>query len=435
MVAPLVHIYCNFPAQHPAALEKTPRMTLARLLVCVLPVLAGSLLSACSDERSAPAQQQASVGAVTVTTQSYDLQRTLPGRTVATMTSDVRPQIDGIIQERLFVEGDDVKAGQPLYRIDARPYEAAYDSAKADLAQAEAAVMSARPKAERYENLARIDAISRQDGDDAKATLREAEAAVLAAKAAVTSAGINLDYTRIAAPISGRIGTSAYTPGALVTAGQSTALTTIQQLDPIYVDVVQSSSQLLEMRREVASGRLKSVDGKVPVTILLEDGSDYPQKGTLAFVGTAVDTGTGNVTLRAVVPNPDRMLLPGMYVRAELPVAVDDAAILIPQSAVSRNTKGEATVKLVGADDKIVEKTIQTSEASGSQWIVTGGLQAGDRLVVDGGSRVRSGQPVSVQMMDAPASAAGQAAATPSATPGTTHSAQGGSDARDSSQH
>ncbi|MFT4255588.1 MAG: efflux RND transporter periplasmic adaptor subunit, partial [Pseudoxanthomonas sp.] len=324
-------------------------------------------------------------------------EQTLPGRTVAYMVSDVRPQVGGIIQKRLFTEGQEVKAGQVLYQIDPASYQAAYDSARGTLAQAEAAVLSSRPQAERYANLLAIDAVSKQDADDATATLRQNEAAVVAARASLQSAKINLGYTRVTAPISGRIGTSTYTPGALVTAEQTTALATIQQLDPIYVDVTQTSAQLLALRRQFDSGALRMVDGKVEVNIVLEDGSTYEHAGTLEFVGSSVDTGTGNVTLRAVVPNPDHLLLPGAYVRAVLPMAVNDKAVLVPQGAVTRNTKGEATVKLVGDDGKVVERVIEVGDAIKDQWVVTGGLKAGEKLIVEGGSKVSAGQSVTVE--------------------------------------
>lgn len=312
------------------------------------------------------------------------------------MVSEVRPQVGGIIQKRLFTEGEDVKAGEVLYQIDPASYQATYDSAKGTLAQAEAAVFSAKPKAERYRELIAIDAVSKQDGDDAEAALRQYEAAVVTARASVQTAKINLDYTRIKAPISGRIGTSAYTPGALVTTNQDAPLATIQQLDPIYVDVAQTSAQLLALRKQLDSGALKAVDGRVKVKIIMEDGSTYDREGSLAFVGTSVSTSTGNVTLRAIVPNPKGLLLPGTYVRAVLPMAINDSAILVAQSAVTRNTKGEATVKLVGDDGKVVERVIEVGDATGDQWIVTGGLKAGEKLIVEGGSKVSAGQTVKI---------------------------------------
>lgn len=373
-------------------LSAVPRTARYSLLACALALV----LSACQDETPAPLPVS-EVGVQRVTTQRLAMEQYLPGRTVAYMESDVRPQVGGIIQKRLFTEGQEVKEGQVLYQIDPKTYQASYDSAKADLVQAEAVVMAAKPKAERYRKLVAIDAVSKQDSDDALATLRQNEAAVVSAKAALQTAKINLDYTQVTAPISGRIGTSTYTPGALVTASQETALTTIQQLDPIYVDVTQTSAQMLALRKQIDSGALKAVNGKAEVKIQLEDGSLYDRTGTLEFVGTSVNTSTGSVTLRAVVPNPDFLLLPGTYVRAVLPMAINDTAILVPQSAVTRNTKGEAVVKLVGDDNKIVERIVQTGNAIKDQWVVTSGLQTGERLVIDGGSKVMAGQEVAVE--------------------------------------
>ena len=389
----------------PAAVPPRTALVPLALLVC-------GVLTACSSKQATPSRE-VTVSVQPVTVQRMAMEQTLPGRTVAFMTSDVRPQVGGIIQKRLFTEGEQVEAGQVLYQIDPASYQAAYDNARGTLAQAEAAVLSARPKAERYESLVKADAVSRQDGDDALAALRQAEAAVVAARAGLQSARINLDYTRITAPINGRISTSTYTPGALVTAGQTTALTTIQQLDPIYVDVSQTSAQLLALRRQLASGALQSVDGKAQVSVTLEDGSTYAHTGTLEFVGTAVDTGTGNVTLRAVLPNPDGLQLPGMYVRAVLPMAINDKAILVPQSAVTRNTKGEATVKLVGEGDKVVEQVVTLGDAVRNQWVVTAGLNAGQRLIVANGSKASTGQTVKVQAANAAAAAADPATATP----------------------
>jgi multidrug efflux system membrane fusion protein len=366
--------------------------------LCLHSVLAGAFvvgLAGCQSE-SPPPVPETSVTVQTVATQSLALEHSLPGRTVAYMVSDVRPQVGGIIRKRLFTEGQEVTAGQVLYQVDSATYQASYDSAQGGLAQAQAAVLSAKPKAERLRELIAIDAVSKQDGDDAEAALRQYEAAVVTAKAALQTAKINLDYTNIRAPISGRIGTSAYTPGALVTADQQAALTTIQQLDPIYVDFTQTSAQLLALHKQVDSGALKAVDGKVSVKVILEDGSTYHREGSLAFVGTSVSTGTGNVVLRAVVPNPDRLLLPGTYVRAVLPMAINDSAILVPQSAVTRNTKGEATVKLADDDGKVIERVVQLGDAIKDRWVVTDGLKAGERLIVEGGSKVSAGQTVTV---------------------------------------
>lgn len=371
-----------------------PVLSRPRSRYCLL--LGVLALSACQSE-APPPRATPTVGVQAVVTQRIDMQQSLPGRTVAYMVSDVRPQVGGIIRKRLFTEGQQVKAGQALYAIDARSYQAMHDNAAATLAQAEASVLSAKPKAQRYRDLQEIDAVSAQDSDDAQATLRQAEAAVLAAKASLQSARINLDFTRITAPISGRIGTSGYTPGALVTANQETALTSIQQLDPIYVDVAQTSAQMLALRKQIDSGALQAVNGKAQVKIVLEDGSTYAHPGTLEFVGTSVATGTGNITLRAVVPNPTGLLLPGAYVRAVLPMAVNDSAILVSQSVVTRNTRGEAVVKLVDSDGKVAERVVQTGEAIKDQWVVTSGLKAGEQVIVDGGSKVAAGDAVQVR--------------------------------------
>lgn len=361
----------------------------------LLLVLLALTLMACSNEKAAPPPAPvAEVIVQPVATQALAVNQRLPGRTVAYMISDVRPQVGGILQKRLFTEGQDVKAGEVLYQIDPASYQAALDSAKANLAQAEAAVLAARPKAQRYANLLKLDAVSQQAADEAQATLRQNEAAVLAAQAALQTARINLDYTRIKAPISGVVGTSSYTPGALVTSNQETPLTTIRQLDPIYVDVSLSSAQLLSLRKRMSSGALKSAGEAIDVRVLLEDGSTYDQTGSLAFIGTSVGTGTGDVLLRAVLPNPDGLLLPGMYVRAELPMAINDNAILVPQSAITRNTRGEATVQLVDDDNQLSQRVIQLGDALGDQWIVLSGLQAGERLVIAGGSRLKPGATV-----------------------------------------
>lgn len=372
-------------------------------------------LAACT-QTAEPERIPPEVGVVTVTTQRLVLDNVLPGRTRAYQTSDVRPQVGGILLRRMFTEGADVKAGQVLYEIDAAPYQAAYDAAKAELAQAEADVLAAKPRAERYQKLVALDAVSKQDGDDAAATLRKAEAAVLAARAALRTARINLGYTRITAPIKGRIGTSAFTPGALVTAQQETALATIQQLDPIYVDVTQSSAQLLKLRRQLDDGRLKAVNGKAVVSIQLEDGSTYAHTGTLEFVGASVDETTGSVTLRAVVPNPDHLLLPGMYVKAVLPMAVDEQAVLVPQQAVSRNTRGQATALVVSTDGKVAQRVLAVSQTYGDRWVVTSGLQTGDKVIVEGTQKVAIGQAVKAVETRVGASATAGPASAPVAT-------------------
>ncbi|MBB5942071.1 efflux RND transporter periplasmic adaptor subunit [Xanthomonas sp. 3307] len=376
----------------------------------LLLAVVATVVAACSS-KPPPQMPQTQVGVQTVKVQRLAVDQTLSGRTVAYMSSDVRPQVGGILRKRLFAEGQDVHAGQVLYEIDPATYQAAYDTAKGDLAQAEAAVLSARPKAQRYQTLVGLDAVSKQDGDDAVATLRANEAAVVAAKAALQTARINFDYTRITAPISGRIGTSSYTPGALVSAGQSEVLATINQLDPMYVDVTQSSAQLLQLRRQLDAGQLKAVDGKAEVTLQLEDGSTYARSGTLEVVDAAVDTATGTVKLRAVVPNPDRLLLPGMYVKAMLSMAVDEQAILVPQQAISRNSKGEAVAMVVGRDNKVAQRVLITGDAIGDKWVVRDGLKAGDRVVVQGLQKVSVGAEVKAVEVTENA-ATGNAAAT-----------------------
>jgi multidrug efflux system membrane fusion protein len=378
-------------------------------------------VAACSSKQP-PQRPQAQVGVQTVKAQRLALDQTLSGRTVSYMSSEVRPQVGGILRKRLFTEGQDVKAGQVLYEIDPASYQAAYDTAKGDLAQAEAAVLSARPKAQRYQTLVALDAVSKQDGDDAVATLRSNEAAVVAAKASLQTARINLDYTRITAPIGGRIGTSSYTPGALVSAGQSDVLATINQLDPMYVDVTQSSAQLLQLRRQLDAGQLKAVDGKAEVKLQLEDGSTYARSGTLEVVDAAVDTATGTVKLRAVVPNPERLLLPGMYVKAVLSMAVDEQAILVAQQAISRNSKGEAVAMVVGSDNKVAQRVLTTGDAIGDKWVVRDGLKVGDKVIVQGLQKVAVGDQVKAVEVTSvaatattPAAPQGAAAAAPKA--------------------
>ncbi|WP_316697136.1 efflux RND transporter periplasmic adaptor subunit [Xanthomonas hydrangeae] len=363
-------------------------------------------LAACSPAQ-APQQRQVEVGVQRVDVQRLAMDQTLPGRTVAYQSAQVRPQVGGILRKRLFTEGEQVQAGQVLYQIEPAAFQAAYASAQGELAQAQAAVLSAKPKAQRYQTLVKLDAVSQQDGDDAIATLRQNEAAVTAAKAALQTAKLNLDFTRITAPISGRIGTSSFTPGALVTADQTDVLTTINQLDPIYVDVSQSSAQLLQLRRKL-DGQVKAVDGKAEVKLLLEDGSAYARTGTLEVVDTAVDATTGTVKLRAVIPNPDHLLLPGMYVKAVLSMAVNEQAILVPQQAVTRNSKGEAVAMVVGADGKVAQRVLKTGDAVGDRWVVSEGLSAGESVIVQGLQKIQVGMPVKTREVTA-------AAATPAA--------------------
>ena len=335
------------------------------------------------------------VGIVIVQPQRVVLTSELAGRTSAHLIAEVRPQVSGIIQKRLFTEGSDVKAGEVLYQIDPATYQAAYDSAKASLARAEANVVPAKLKAERYKELVKINAVSKQDYDDISAALKLAEADIDAAKAAVETARINLAYTKVTAPISGRIGRSTVTDGALVTSGQPAALSTIQQLSSMYVDVTQSSADLLRLKQNLASGLLKSNGAaQAKVKLLLEDGSVYPSPGILKFSEVTVDQSTGSITLRAVFPNPNNVLLPGMFVRAIVEEGLNEHAILVPQRGISRNPAGEATVMVVGNEEKVEPKIIKVARTVGDNWLVSEGLKPGDRVIVEGIQKARPGTQV-----------------------------------------
>jgi membrane fusion protein (multidrug efflux system) len=393
----------------------------------LLGFLAGAALitSACG---RAPARQAAQpagpveVGVVTVHPERLVLTTELPGRTAAYLIAEVRPQVSGIIQKRTFAEGSTVQAGSLLYQIDPAPYEAVFEQAKAALALAEANVPPARAKAERLKELVAIRAVGQQDYDEASAALLRAEAGVASARAAVESARINLSYTPLKAPISGRTGKSLVTPGALVTGYQQASLVTIQQLDPIYVDVTQSSADLLRLRRSLESGQLKHF-GPVQsqVKLLLEDGTPYPRQGRLEFRDVTVDPTTGSVVLRMVFPNPDAMLLPGMFVRAIVEEGVLEQAILAPQQGVARDAKGNASALVVDAAGKVAARPLALGRAIGDRWLVTSGLADGDRVIVDGLQRIQPGMPVkpvaptpvSGPGAPAPAPAAAPAAATP----------------------
>ncbi|MDA8428067.1 MAG: efflux RND transporter periplasmic adaptor subunit [Geobacteraceae bacterium] len=335
------------------------------------------------------------VGVVVIQPQRVAITTELSGRTSPCMVAEVRPQVNGIIQKRVFTEGSDIKAGQVLYQIDPAAYQAAYASAKAGEARAEANLIPARLKEQRYKDLVKIKAVSQQDSDDAYAAFKQAEADVAATKAAVETARINLAYTRVTAPISGRIGRSSVTDGALVTASQPTALATIQQLGSMYVDVTQSSAEMLQLKQNLASGLLKnSGKDQARVKLLLEDGSPYPSPGTLKFSEVTVDQSTGSITMRAIFPNPKQTLLPGMFVRAILEEGVSEHAILVPQRGVSRNPKGEATVLVVGAEEKVEPRVIKVVRTLGDNWLVSDGLKAGDRVIVEGLQKARPGTPV-----------------------------------------
>lgn len=367
----------------------------------ILALTAVLMLSACGGKSESAANANAEPPAVTVVkvaTESVPTVNELPGRTAPFLISEVRPQVSGIIKERIFKEGSEVKAGQLLYQIDAAVYQAAYDSAKANLAKALASVGSEKLKAQRYAELVKIEAVSKQANDEADAALKQAEAEVAAAKAALDKARIDLAYTRVVSPISGRIGRSVVTPGALVTANQADALATVQQLNPIYVDVTQSSAELMRMQRDLEHGKMKSAGrNAVSVELILEDGSVYEQEGKLAFSEVTVDQGTGSVTLRAVFPNAKGQLLPGMYVRARMTQGVNSDAILVPHAVVSRDARGNATVMVVNSESKVESRTVKTAQSIHDKWVVTEGLASGERVIVEGLQRVKPDTVVNAQ--------------------------------------
>ncbi len=361
-----------------------------------LALLASGLLAGCGDKgeagQGAGEMPPAAVDVVTLHAAPLQLMSELTGRTAPLRVAEVRPQVNGIILKRLFTEGRDVKAGQLLYQIDPAVYQAAVASAKANLAKAQANEQSARLKAQRYAELVKVKAISRQEYDDADAAWKQQVAEIGAAKAALQSANINLAYTRITAPISGRIGKSAVTEGALVTAQQADSLTSISQLDPMYVDVRQSTADLLRLKRQVAAGKLTQgkQDG-AKVSFQLEDGSQYGEQGTLQFSDVTVDETTGMVTLRVLVPNPHDLLLPGMFMRATLQEGERPQGLLVPQTAVTRTPKGGATVMVVTADNKVELREVQLSRVVGDSWVVESGLKAGEKVIVAGLQKVKPG--------------------------------------------
>ncbi|EBU7764650.1 multidrug efflux RND transporter periplasmic adaptor subunit AcrA [Salmonella enterica subsp. enterica serovar Pasing] len=371
--------------------------------LAVVLMLSGSLaLTGCDDKQDQQGgQQMPEVGVVTLKTEPLQITTELPGRTVAYRIAEVRPQVSGIILKRNFVEGSDIEAGVSLYQIDPATYQATYDSAKGDLAKAQAAANIAELTVKRYQKLLGTQYISKQEYDQALADAQQATAAVVAAKAAVETARINLAYTKVTSPISGRIGKSSVTEGALVQNGQASALATVQQLDPIYVDVTQSSNDFLRLKQELANGSLKQENGKAKVDLVTSDGIKFPQSGTLEFSDVTVDQSTGSITLRAIFPNPDHTLLPGMFVRARLQEGTKPTALLVPQQGVTRTPRGDATVLVVGADSKVETRQIVASQAIGDKWLVTDGLKAGDRVVVSGLQKVRPGAQVKVQEITA----------------------------------
>ncbi|WP_374443952.1 efflux RND transporter periplasmic adaptor subunit [Stella sp.] len=368
-----------------------------------LPMLAAALmlLAACDQAQTQqPARAAApppEVGVVTLAPETVELVTELPGRTAAFRVAEVRPQVSGIVLKRLFQEGGLVAAGQQLYQIDPASYEAAHQSAQAALARASAQLNAARLLANRYKPLAEAKAVSRQDYDNAVASAQQAAADVAAAKAQIETARIQLEYTRVLSPITGRVGRSAVTEGALVTANQAAALATVQQLDPVYVDVTQSTAELLRLRRRIEAGDLRVDEaGKARTRLVLEDGSLYPEEGKLLFSEVTVNQGTGSVTLRAEFPNPQGLLLPGMFVHARIQAGAVPDALLVPQQGVTRDQRGQPTALVVGPGNKIELRVLTVDRVVGDKWLVTGGIAAGDRVVVQGLQKVRPGAEVRV---------------------------------------
>ncbi|ARP86474.1 efflux RND transporter periplasmic adaptor subunit [Bordetella genomosp. 9] len=383
--------------------------------VAAVAVLSLTLAACGKKDNAAAAPSKPTVGVVTLKAQPVSLTTELPGRTSAFRIAEVRPQVNGIVLKRLFTEGGRVKAGQQLYQIDPSLYQATLDSQRAALARAEAQVKSATLLAERYKPLTETRAISRQTYDDAVAARDQAKADVLSAKAAVETARINLVYTKVLSPIDGIIGRSMVTEGALVTANQADALASVQQIDPIYVDVVQSSVQLLRLQDQLAKGEIKRAEGEqaAQVTLTLEDGTQYNHQGKLQFSEVTVDQSTGSVTLRAVFPNPEHRLLPGMFVRAKLVDGVAAEGLLVPQRGVTRSQRGTPIAYVVDAQGKIAVRDIVTDRAIGSDWLVTSGLKPGDKVVVEGLQTIRPGMEVAANEVNTQPAAAAAAPAAP----------------------
>jgi membrane fusion protein (multidrug efflux system) len=367
-----------------------------KILFAVILAYVAVFSSSCGRQAQSQGQSQVpEVSTITVATESVELVTELPGRVSAFRIAEVRPQVSGLILKRYFVEGSDVKAGQLLYQIDPAPFEAALNNAKAALGKAEAQILSIKPKVERFRELLAEKAVSQQDYDDVSAALKQAMAEVEYWKASVRSAQINLGYTRITAPISGRIGKSNVTEGAVVTAYQQMPLTTIQQLDPVYVDVTQSTTELQQLKRKIEEGRLKYGGQKnTKVKIILDDGTIYPRPGELQFRDVTVDPTTSSVTVRIIVSNPDHTLLPGMYVRAQVQEGINEHAILVPQEAVQRDRKSNPFVLVVNQEQKVEVRPVVLDRAIGDKWLVASGLSPGDRVIVEGIVKVRPGMTV-----------------------------------------
>lgn len=350
-------------------------------------------LAACGGRQEDAAPPPGQVTVSTLKAEQVGLTRELPGRTSAFLVAEVRPQVNGIVGARLFTEGSLVRAGQPLYQIDDRSYRAQSNSARAQVARAEATANAARLSAKRIAELTKVQAVSAQDNENAIAALKQAEADLGAAKALLEAAEVTFGYARITAPISGRIGKSSVTQGALVSVGQADPLATVQQLDPIYVDLTQSASELLQLRREMAGGRLQD-NLQLPVTILLDDGTEFNHKGTLEFSEVSVDPTTGSYALRVKVENPEHVLMPGMYVRAIVGSGVRSNAILVPMQGIARDAKGDTTAMVVGKEGKVEVRPVVVSRALGDKWLVENGLQPGDKVIVEGLQKIQPGMPV-----------------------------------------
>jgi membrane fusion protein, multidrug efflux system len=371
---------------------------------------AGAPLIGCHGGEAVPARPAVEVGVVTLKPRPVTITTDLPGRTSSYRVAEVRPQVSGVVLKRLFVEGSEVKGGQPLYQIDPAPFQASYDSAKATLEHAQAELTTAKLLEERYRPLVEANAVSRQQNDNAVASALQAQADVASAKAAVETARINLAYTHVLSPISGRTSRSSVTEGALVTASQVAALVTVTQLDPIYVDVTQPATVLLRLQRELEAGQLVNRGANAAaVGLKLEDGSEYAREGTLQFSEVTVDQSTGSVTLRAEFPNPSHLLLPGMFVRARIQEGVQQQALLVPEPGVTHDQRGEPVALIVGDGNKVEQRTLKTDRVVGDQWLVVGGIKPGDRVVVSGLQKAHPGDEVTP--VEAGQTAAARAAA------------------------
>ncbi len=373
-------------------------MQRTRVNIFTVIVLASAVfLSGCDQNQQvkAPASQPTPVGVITLTNQPLMLTKELPGRVTASQVAQIRPQVNGIIKTRLFTEGTEVKKGQALYQIAPEVFEAQIATSEAAIAKAQASIANAKAKAERYADLLEIKAVSQQDFDEANANYKSTQADLLTAKAQLKTAQINLNYSKVVSPISGQIGKSSVTAGALVNANQATALATVTQLDPIYIDLTQSSSELTRLKKAIANGELdKDLAIHSAVELTMEDGSAYPHKGTLQFSEVTVDPSTGSVTLRAEFPNPEKLLLPGMYVRAVIVEGVKANAILVPQRGVSRNTKGEPTAMVVSKNNTVEARVLEIDRTVGANWLVTSGLNDGDQVIVEGLQKIAPGATV-----------------------------------------